>query len=193
VLTIIFGATTFGSVIWGKLAELEGLPIAHFVAAGGIVIAIPLTWRWKLQAGGGLDLSPALHWRAPPVTRKIDDDRGPVLVTLQYRVDPKNRAELIGALDELRHERKRDGAFAWRAFEETVDSDLIVETFLIESWLEFMHTGERVTNADRMQEEKINHLLKAPPEVATMVALPRVRRSSATLADGSLASPAPPP
>jgi MFS family permease len=188
-LTIIFGATTFGSVIWGKLAELEGLPIAHFVAAGGIVVGIPLTWRWKLQTGAGLDLSPALHWRAPPVTRKIDDNRGPVLVTVQYRVDAKNRAELIGALDELRHERKRDGAFAWNAFEETVDSDLVVETFLIESWLELIHTGERVTNADRVQEEKINHLLKGPPEVATMVALPRARRSSATLAKGPVLPP----
>jgi predicted MFS family arabinose efflux permease len=147
-LTIIFGATTFGSVIWGKLAELEGLPIAHFVAAGGIVVGIPLTWRWKLQTGAGLDLSPALHWRAPTVTRKIDDNRGPVLVTVQYRVDAKNRAE-------LRHERKRDGAFAWNAFEEPVDSDLIVETFLIESWLELMHTGERVTNADRVQKKKL--------------------------------------
>jgi hypothetical protein len=192
-LTIIFGATTFGSVLWGKLAQLGGLPIAHFVAAGGIVVAIPLTWRWKLQTGAGLDLSPALHWRAPPVTKTIDDNRGPVLVTVQYLVDAKNRAELIGALDELRRERKRDGAFAWNAFEETVDGDLIVEAFLIESWLELLHTGERVTNADRMREEKINHLLKGPPKVAYMVALPRARRSSATLAGGSPASLVPPP
>ena len=60
-LTIIFGATTFGSILWGKLAELEGLPIAHFVAAGGIVVAIPLTWRWKLQTGAGSRFIP----RAP--------------------------------------------------------------------------------------------------------------------------------
>ena len=44
---------------------MEGLPIAYFVAAAGVVLGIPLTWRWKLQTGVGVDLSPALHWRAP--------------------------------------------------------------------------------------------------------------------------------
>jgi MFS family permease len=184
-LTTIFGATALGSVIWGKLAELAGLPIAHFVAAAGVVVAIPLTWRWKLQANAGVDFCPALHWRAPSVTKSIDFNRGPVLVTIQYRVGSENRAEFIGALEELRHERKRNGAFAWGAFEETIESDRFVETLLIESWLELMHTRERVTNADRLQEERVARLLKEPAEITYMVAVPRAHPSSATLGDVS--------
>jgi MFS family permease len=175
-LTVIFGATTVGSVAWGKLAGLEGLPIAHFVAAAGILIAIPLTWRWKLQTGVGLDLSPSLHWRAPAVTMKVENNQGPVLVTVQYRVDAKDRAAFVGALDELRHQRKRDGAFAWGAYEDTGDGELFVETFLIESWLELKHARERVTNADRMQEEQIRPLLKEPPQVRLMIAAERAHR-----------------
>jgi predicted MFS family arabinose efflux permease len=175
-LTVIFGATTVGSVAWGKLAGLEGLPIAHFVAAAGILIAVPLTWRWKLQTGVGLDLSPSLHWRAPAVTMKVENNQGPVLVTVQYRVDAKDRAAFIGALDELRHQRKRDGAFAWGAYEDTADGELFVETFLIESWLELKHARERVTNADRMQEEQIRPLLKEPPQVRLMIAPERAHR-----------------
>ena len=176
-LTVIFGATTVGSMAWGKLAGLEGLPIAHFVAAAGILIAIPLTWAWKLQAGADLDLSPALHWRAPVVTLKVENNQGPVLVTVHYRVDAKHRAEFVSALDELRHQRKRDGAFAWGAFQDTVESDRFVESFLMESWLELQHARERVTNADRMQEEQIRPLLNAAPEVTLMIATPRVHRS----------------
>ena len=41
-LTVIFGATTVGSMAWGKLAGLQGLHIADFVAAAGILMAIPL-------------------------------------------------------------------------------------------------------------------------------------------------------
>jgi hypothetical protein len=175
-LTVIFGATTVGSVVWGKLAGLEGLPAAHFVAAAGILIGIPLTWRWKLQSGVGLDLSPALHWRAPAATLKVENDQGPVLVTVQYRVDAKDRAAFVGALDELRHQRKRDGAFAWGAYEDTADGELFVETFLIESWLELKHARERVTNADRMQEEQLRPLLKEPPEVRLMIAAERPHR-----------------
>ena len=42
-LTVIFGTTTVGSMAWRKLAGLQGLHIAHFVAAAGILMAIPLT------------------------------------------------------------------------------------------------------------------------------------------------------
>ena len=47
-LTVFFGAITVGSAVWGRVAGMEGLPVAHFLAAAGAVVAIPLTWRWKL-------------------------------------------------------------------------------------------------------------------------------------------------
>ena len=36
-LTFIFGATTVGSAVWGKVSAMEGLPIAYFAAAAGVV------------------------------------------------------------------------------------------------------------------------------------------------------------
>ena len=39
-----------------------------------------------------------------------------MLVTLEYRVDAEHRADFLRGLDELGHERKRDGAFAWGVF-----------------------------------------------------------------------------
>src|SRR3954451_3989923 len=50
-VTVMFGATTLGSVVWGQAADLAGLPTALLVAAAGAVIAVPVTWRWKLQTG----------------------------------------------------------------------------------------------------------------------------------------------
>ena len=126
-LTVIFGATTVGSAVWGQLAGMEGLAIAHFVAAAGVVIAIPLTWGWKLQTGADLDLTPSMHWRAPVLAQKIENNQGPVLVTVQYRVDAEKRAEFLSALTEVGHERKRDGAFAWGVFEDTADTGRFVE------------------------------------------------------------------
>ena len=112
-LTFIFGATTVGSAVWGKLSAMQVLPIAYFVAAAGFVLGIPLTWRWKLQTGVGIDFSPAVHWRAPTVARKVENNQGPVLAVVEYRVDAANRAEFLGAVDELGHARRRDGAYAW--------------------------------------------------------------------------------
>jgi MFS family permease len=176
-LTFIFGATTVGSAVWGKLSALGGLPITYFVAAGGLALALPLTWRWKLQTGVGIDLSPAMHWRAPKTTWKVTDNRGPLLVTADYRVDSKNRAAFLGAIDELGHARKRDGAYAWGIYEAVSDSGRFIETFMIESWLEFLHVRERVTNADKMVEERIHQLLKEAPHATIFVSSERPHRT----------------
>jgi len=175
-LTIVFGASTIGSLGWGEIASLKGLTFAHFVAAVAIVVAVPLTWRFKLQTGASVDLTPAMHWRAPAGTRPPENNRGPVLVTLEYFVAPENRADFLTAVEELRHERGRDGAFGWGMFEDTASEGRYVENFLIESWLELLHARERVTNADLMLEQGIYHLLKTPPKVALLVATERGHR-----------------
>jgi MFS family permease len=169
-LTVVFGAMTVGSALWGRIAGLEGLQIAHFAAAAGAVIAIPLTWRWKLQTAAEIDLTPSMHWQAPPGTKPVEGHRGPVLVTIEYRIETKDREEFLSILDELGHERKRDGAFAWNVFEDAADRGRFLETFLIQSWLELMHARERVTNSDRMLEEQARRLLKVPAHVTLLVA-----------------------
>ncbi len=90
-VTVMFGSLTLGSALWGELAAIAGLPAALAAAAAGAALAIPLTWRWKLQTGANVDFSPSMHWAAPVTIHAIEPDRGPVLVLIEYRVDPKNR------------------------------------------------------------------------------------------------------
>jgi predicted MFS family arabinose efflux permease len=49
-LTVIFGSITLGSAIWGLIAAKVGLEAALFAAAAGALLAIPLSWRWKLRS-----------------------------------------------------------------------------------------------------------------------------------------------
>jgi MFS family permease len=169
-LAVIFGAMSVGSASWGQIAETAGLPMAYFMAAAGIIIAIPLAWRWKLQIGVGTDLSPSMHWPVPKLAQNVENDRGPVLVTVEYHVVLGEHAAFLKALEELRHERKRDGGFAWGAFEDASDSGRFLETFRVESWLELLHLRERVTNADRILEDKIRQSIAEPPRVTLLIA-----------------------
>jgi len=173
-VTGFFGSLTVGSAIWGKVAEMIGLPAAHVFAAAGAVAAIPLSWRWKLQTGTGLDLTPSMHWPAPVLAQGVEPDRGPVLVTIEYRIEPKDREPFLAVLVKLASERRRDGAYAWGVFEDAAEEGRMVETFLVESWLEHLRQHERVTNADRLLQEtvhrfqvggtpKITHLIAAEP------------------------------
>ncbi len=172
-LTVIFGTMTLCSAAWGEIAANTGLATALLIAAGGAIAAIPLTWRWKLQQGAALDLSPSQHWTLPEPREEIDKDRGPVLVKIEYRIDPKDSAAFVRALDELGFERRRDGAFAWGVFEDASDVGRYEEAYLIESWLELMHLRERVTNADRVLEDEIREMLIAAPRIEFLIAAER--------------------
>jgi MFS family permease len=154
-VTVMFGALTLGSAIWGQLAVVTGLPAALLLAAAGAAIGIPLTWRWKLQTGANVDFSPSLHWPDPITTHAIEADRGPVLVTVEYRIDPKNRTAFLHALGQNSRERRRDGAYDWGIFEDPADDGRFIETFLTDSWLEHMRLHRRVTKADRISEQAV--------------------------------------
>src|SRR5262249_10926186 len=86
-----FGAMAAGSAIWGLVADMVGLQAAQFIAAAGALAAIPLTWRWKLQTGTGVDHTPSMHWPEPVVTHEVARDRAPALVTVEDRSRPADR------------------------------------------------------------------------------------------------------
>ena len=172
-VTVFFGALTFGSALWGQVARIGGVPIAHFLAAAGSLLAIPLTWRWKLQTGAQVDLTPSMHWPAPVLNQHIESDAGPVLVTVEYKINETDREAFLRAVDVLSHERGRDGAYAWGVFEDAAEPGRFLETFLVESWIEHLRQHERVTNADRGLQEHIHRLLKSPPTTTHLIAAQR--------------------
>jgi predicted MFS family arabinose efflux permease len=169
-VTMMFGALTLGSIVWGQVARSADVPVALFIAAAGTLLTIPLTRHWQLRTGEGADLSPSMDWRPPVVTLDIDRDTGPVMVTVAYRVAPANRAQFLVGLDRLSHERSADGAYAWGIFEDVAAPGRFLETFLVESWLEHLRQHERVTNADRVLQEHINHLVIGEPVVTHLIA-----------------------
>jgi predicted MFS family arabinose efflux permease len=154
-VTVMFGALTIGSAIWGELAAATSLTAALLSAAVGAIIAIPLTRAWKLQTGAADDLSPSMHWPAPITTSAIEPDRGPVLVTVEYHIDPKNREPFLHALARSARERRRDGAYDWGIFEDPAQEGRFIETFLTDSWLDHLRQHQRVTKADRIEEQVV--------------------------------------
>lgn len=171
-VTVFFGSMSLGSLVWGQTAALFGIPAALLVAAGGAVLAIPVTFRWKLGQGEGLDLAPSMHWPAPLVADEVRDDRGPVMVTVEYRIDPARTAEFVTVMETLADERRRDGAYAWGLFEDTAEVGRFLEYFLVESWAEHQRQHERVTRsaADVQARAREFHIDTVEPVVRHLVA-----------------------
>ena len=171
-MTVMFGALTLGSALWGEIAGSASLPLAHFAAAAGMLLAIPLSWRWKLQRGAQFDLTPSMSWPPPAVSDDVDLNAsdGPVLVTVEYRLaNESSREAFLANFTWLRRERLRDGAFAWGIFEDIAERGRFLETFEVDSWAEHLRQHERVTRADDIVQQKIRSLLSADPVVTHLI------------------------
>jgi quinol monooxygenase YgiN len=112
-----------------------------------------------------------MHWPAPLTAQNIAQDRGPVLVTVEYHIRPQTRQAFLKALARLEHQRRRDGAYAWGVFEDAAKEGRILETFLVESWMEHLRQHERVTNADRIVQDAVQRFhLHGTPKVTHFIA-----------------------
>lgn len=170
-VTVLSGAMTVGSAIWGQIAGLTGLPPAQFIAAIGAVLAVPLTMRWKLEGGVNLDLSPSTAWPMPITASEVEPERGPALIMIEYDIDPKTREPFIRALRKLGRERRRNGAYQWGVFEDPAKEGRFVESFLTDSWLEHLRQHERITKADSaLQKEVDSFQTKGSPKVTHLIA-----------------------
>lgn len=171
-VTVFFGSMSLGSLLWGQIAARVGVSPALLLAATGAVLAIPLSWRWKLQTGANIDFSPSMHWPTPITTREVEHDRGPVLVTVEYHVEPKNRRAFLRALGRYAQERRRDGAYDWALYEDPAQEGRFLETFLTDSWLEHLRLHERVTKADRLLEQIVwRFLVDGKPKTTHLIAV----------------------
>ena len=172
-LTAFFGAMTLGSAVWGEVASLRGLPFALIVAAAGAAVGMALTWGWKLETGAALDLAPSMRWHAPAFAERLENDQGPILMIVEYQVDPKNSAAFLDLMHEIGHERMRDGAYAWNIYHDPDDLGRFVETCHLHSLLELKYRAARVTKADALIEEHMGQFLEEAPRVAYLIASKR--------------------
>ncbi len=169
-LTAYFGAMTIGSAVWGGVADGRGLSFALGAAAVGATANLLLARKFRLETGAALDLSPSMHWRAPAFIARLRDDEGPILMTIEYWIDPRNKDEFMGLLREVGRERMRDGAYAWNAFEDPNEPRRIIETCLVRSLLELKYRTERETKADALVEQRASSFLQSPATVRYLVA-----------------------
>jgi len=158
-VVIFMGGMALGSILWGQVATRVGIPTALTIAALGTVVAIGLTWKFKLGEHQVLDFRPSLDWAAPVLAETPEPDSGPVMVSIEYRVQPDKRVEFVAAMHGVREMRRRNGAYFWELFHDSAEPTRYIEVFMDESWLEHLRQHERVSVADRAIQKNAKQYL----------------------------------
>ncbi len=165
------GAMAGGAVVWGVVAERYGLFEALAGGAVAMVVGLIAMIRYRLASDEDLDFNLVERMPVPPWADLIPEDSGPVLVTVEYLIDPARASEFERAARALRQVRLRDGASFWGLFFDASNPERFVEYFSVESWLEHLRQHHRrVASDDRIVERvRAFHIGKDPPAISHQI------------------------
>ncbi|WP_201979645.1 MFS transporter [Hymenobacter rubidus] len=175
VYMLVFQAgLSVGSLVWGELADHISLQTSLLVAAGWMLASTLLALPFPMRSAEGLDLAPAEHWPDPAIENEIDPDDGPVLVMIEYHVEPADWPAFQAAAEQLKRLRLRDGALRAGVFSDVAHPTLINEFFYVATWGEHQRQHHRFTREDKIVEAQVRQYHSGPtgPRVTHFLAFP---------------------
>jgi hypothetical protein len=165
------GGMALGSVAWGAIADHGGDTLALSLSGAGLLAGLAAVVRWPLSRIHEMDIAPAGDWREPMTSRPFDPEDGPVLITVEYHIDPLKIREFCEALDDLSSIRRRDGAIRWEIHHDVEIPGRLLESFVVDSWAEHLRQHARVTRGDLPVWRKVRsyHVAERPPAVSHLI------------------------
>ncbi|MGL1834912.1 MFS transporter [Rhodocyclaceae bacterium SMB388] len=169
----LMGGGAAGAGLWGYVAGQTTVVTGIVGAASFGLFMLLFTWRSRLGGAGDEDMTPArIQSSAPPPRIDIAPDEGPVMVTVEYIIDPSREAQFNDIMQETRRARLRQGALSWGLFRDAAQPGRYIEYFLDENWIEHQRRLERFTAADVGLRERRQsfHIGTEAPRVRRYVA-----------------------
>src|SRR4029077_8207676 len=169
-MLITQGGLAAGSAVWGTLALRASIDTA-LIWAGIGTIATTALGLWMRLPDGAADISPWIHWRMAPQALGVAAqlEKGPVLVTVEYRVDAQNASEFLRAMQKYERVRRRDGASRWGLYRDLERADAYLETFIVASWAEHLRQHDRLTRGDSDLEQLVVSHARGEPIVRHLI------------------------
>jgi hypothetical protein len=165
-LLTLNGGLAVGSVIWGSMANTLGIQITLSVASLALGATILAKKRYNTALLDDLDFTPSGdHWSLPPdLSIDLPQSDNQVLITIDYKIDPKLSNEFEKSVLELGRILKSEGMAYWELFQDTADIGHYIEIRIADTWTDHMRQHERVTKNVQIIEDKIRLLLKDDPK-----------------------------
>lgn len=123
------------------------------------------TRKLTVEGEAEIDFTPVQVRPSPEPAFAVAPDEGPVMVTLEYQIDPARAAAFAAVMQRTRQARLRQGALSWGLFRDVAVPGRYVEYFVDENWAEHQRRLERFTafDAELRTQRLAFHLGPEPP------------------------------
>ncbi|WP_230411814.1 MFS transporter [Denitromonas iodatirespirans] len=171
----LMGGSAAGAALWGYVANVSSVPTSIIAAA--VIGPLVLLLTRHHGAGGVVDedLTPTpVSATAPPPVIDIAPNEGPVMVTVEYLIDPAQAQAFNAVMQQTRLARLRQGALSWGLFRDTSLEGRYIEYFLDENWIEHQRRLARFTAADiGLRNRRLSfHIGTEPPRTRRYIGEP---------------------
>ncbi|MEO5692211.1 MAG: MFS transporter [Usitatibacter sp.] len=168
----IMGGTALGAFAWGKIADLTSVSDSLALCGAALLVAQGVTRNRILEGAQEEDHTPTHPFLEPVPAQPVDLQDGPVMVTLEYNIEPSRGAEFESIMAESRSARLRQGAVSWGLFEDLQVPGRYVEYFACDTWADYLRRFDRFTAQDqRLQSMRYAfHLGTEPPKISRFIA-----------------------
>lgn len=167
--TVLAAGIAFGSWYWGDLAATVGVGGALLISALAQIVTLLAAWKLKIPEVDAHHEDASATFTDPEVRLGITERSGPVLVEMDYEVDPLQARDFYRAMQQVQMSRQRYGAYGWSIARDIADPALWTERYYFPTWLDYLRQRSRTTIDERSLHTQAQAFHQGPEPI-------RVRR-----------------
>lgn len=152
-MSALTGGVAVGAWIWGRLAAEHGVTEALLISGGALILSPLLGRVLPMPSVSVEETEPFELTHEPEVAMAITPRSGPVVIEVDYEVDPALARQFYDAMLKLQRARQRNGAFDWSLSRDIADPAVWTERYLCPTWGDYLRLRSRFTHSDRALQE----------------------------------------
>jgi hypothetical protein len=150
----ITAGTGIGSWIWGEVAAATDLKTPYVLSALGMLLTLLLGFRLRMPHVDGLHRELAATAEPTAEELAVDGRRGPVAVSLEYRVPAAEAERFQETMRAVRASRLRNGGDRWRLERDAADPELWTERWRHPTWHDYLRRRDQMGAVDRRLQDQ---------------------------------------
>ncbi|MET0364791.1 MAG: MFS transporter [Sphingobium sp.] len=168
------GGIAGGAILWGEFASGYGVELAMIASGVALMLTIGAGFLAPLPHAQSedADLELVELGYEPDVALDITLRSGPVVIEVDYHVDPDKARDFYGMMLKVQRIRQRNGGFDWSLSRDIGDPWAWTERFECPTWGDYLRLRGRSTLADREVQAQVDAFHHHDDE-------PRIRRKLA--------------
>ena len=144
----ITGGVAIGAWLWGRLAGHYGVGGSMIISGVGMMATVLLGLFLRMPEPAASEIEPVELAHEPEVALALTVRSGPIVVEIDYHVDPDKARQFYGVMLDLQRVRQRNGAFDWSLARNIADPALWTERYHCPTWGDYLRQRSRFTQSD---------------------------------------------